>query len=1063
MQQTGPPCVAPCTRRPARHGRGFDIAHPACVVAQTHAEVCGTRGFRGSAGADGRLSAERYFSGGVGDAVEELSYTFTVQAEEGADALEAVFAAMGPARAAAVADGGEQDPAATGLARAMGIGVHTSAAPGPVTDEDGKGDPSPGSILVSVVEAYCHGGCVVVGQVPEEDSVAGAAWPLATLGPQRTFATVTVTDPGYSVLGLVLRSCHGLAGVTRQDAEGHRAATLPVPPVDPAEVTPDGISALEAAGPGEDAHGDISALVLPWEVESVAGPQARLQGGPDAPLRLPLDLEEEGLFTARLVLAPVQVVAAALEQAASGQGSFVQEWSDALLAAGTSAPGVVRQFVGGSLQAACLPGQQWEGWDSYTHPAPVLEGVGEGGPTVLPSIGSGPVRLASLPAALEAGGGALVASPPPPLHGEAGDDGDGGEGGGDTSPLEEEQAIPLAPFTHVSVGLGEQPPPPFHRPQFSLVDREGLVSLARAEGAEVVPTSGPQMYGLNAGLCVSVGTTSDDGTELSAPITGATLVTGKDTMDIMASVGQLDTGGDTSWSLMGPNLADLLPSTVLVQQLFAAEGGASAGAGEGGQVDPPCVYIAVQSSSAQGAPAAAPPLLDIALGLAPDAVPPPPGYDAASCTVGITTPGGAQQVQVAVTLITSADTAAVQEQAAEAVAARSAALAGGAMVGLTGEDGMPLPGVGGSEDASAAGRPSAALGGPGTTAMEEEDAAEAAAMRVAEYHRLMAELQEATARQEALAERNVLLQRHLVAYFDVRKTSDESTAREGEAGGGPSAGALQRYRETLQALAAKRAEFAEARDKQQHESLALQRRIEARKAEAVEISQSLSQWKRTVAGGAANSITGRPLDPRDVQRFEEEEAARDADVERARVKNIKLKGVQEDLAAKLRAKEHLADGLALIDFEQLKIENSTLNEKIEDRNEELHKLRKKTTTTVQVLTHVKEKLQFVAVEAGELAGQLAEVEATVRSRRDEMASLKAQREAQRSTIEAKKTEQGFAHDDMLAKDFERRKRDMKAAREEVAALKARHAKLTAVITKAQRAGLMDAPGTAVHR
>lgn len=40
--------------------------------------------------------------------------------------------------------------------------------------------------------------------------------------------------------------------------------------------------------------------------------------------------------------------------------------------------------------------------------------------------------------------------------------------------------------------------------------------------------------------------------------------------------------------------------------------------------------------------------------------------------------------------------------------------------------------------------------------------------------------------------------------------------------------------------------------------------------------------------------------------------------------------------------------LHLIDFEQLKIENQTVNEKIEERNEELLKLRKKNTTTVQV-------------------------------------------------------------------------------------------------------------------
>jgi len=58
----------------------------------------------------------------------------------------------------------------------------------------------------------------------------------------------------------------------------------------------------------------------------------------------------------------------------------------------------------------------------------------------------------------------------------------------------------------------------------------------------------------------------------------------------------------------------------------------------------------------------------------------------------------------------------------------------------------------------------------------------------------------------------------------------------------------------------------------------------------------------------------------------------------------------------LTAKEELAEGLHLIDFEQLKIENQSLNEKIEERNEELLKLRKKTTTTVQVTLLYQEKI-----------------------------------------------------------------------------------------------------------
>ena len=51
----------------------------------------------------------------------------------------------------------------------------------------------------------------------------------------------------------------------------------------------------------------------------------------------------------------------------------------------------------------------------------------------------------------------------------------------------------------------------------------------------------------------------------------------------------------------------------------------------------------------------------------------------------------------------------------------------------------------------------------------------------------------------------------------------------------------------------------------------------------------------------------------------------------------------------------------MIDFEQLKINNVDLNEKIEERNEDIMKLRKKVTSTVQVLAHLKEKLQYAQV------------------------------------------------------------------------------------------------------
>ena len=68
------------------------------------------------------------------------------------------------------------------------------------------------------------------------------------------------------------------------------------------------------------------------------------------------------------------------------------------------------------------------------------------------------------------------------------------------------------------------------------------------------------------------------------------------------------------------------------------------------------------------------------------------------------------------------------------------------------------------------------------------------------------------------------------------------------------------------------------------------------------------------------------------------------------------------LKKKLKKMEDYFEGLHIIDFEQLKIENNTLTEKIEDRNEEIHKLKNKINYTVQILAHLQEKSKFVSSE-----------------------------------------------------------------------------------------------------
>ena len=85
-----------------------------------------------------------------------------------------------------------------------------------------------------------------------------------------------------------------------------------------------------------------------------------------------------------------------------------------------------------------------------------------------------------------------------------------------------------------------------------------------------------------------------------------------------------------------------------------------------------------------------------------------------------------------------------------------------------------------------------------------------------------------------------------------------------------------------------------------------------------------------------------------IKQFEFAETKREEDLEKVRLRNISLRTTLKKLEKTLKTKEQLAEGLHMIDFEQLKIENQTLNEKIEERNEELAKLKRKKTSTVQV-------------------------------------------------------------------------------------------------------------------
>jgi len=113
------------------------------------------------------------------------------------------------------------------------------------------------------------------------------------------------------------------------------------------------------------------------------------------------------------------------------------------------------------------------------------------------------------------------------------------------------------------------------------------------------------------------------------------------------------------------------------------------------------------------------------------------------------------------------------------------------------------------------------------------------------------------------------------------------------------------------------------------------------------------------------------------------------------------------------------------------------------------KLRKKTTTTVQVLTHLKEKLQFVQAENQVLKHELSDLEVELISKRDVLTQIKHERDALRGENAARRQQRGLVSSEELLIDFEKRRLSIVAKKAEVEKLQARHIALTKNVAEAK--------------
>mmetsp|Transcript_17568 Transcript_17568/g.30149 ORF Transcript_17568/g.30149 Transcript_17568/m.30149 type:complete len:351 (-) Transcript_17568:663-1715(-) len=123
-----------------------------------------------------------------------------------------------------------------------------------------------------------------------------------------------------------------------------------------------------------------------------------------------------------------------------------------------------------------------------------------------------------------------------------------------------------------------------------------------------------------------------------------------------------------------------------------------------------------------------------------------------------------------------------------------------------------------------------------------------------------------------------------------------------------------------------------------------------------ETKKDTYEFKRDIIIGSENPRTGKIMAEKMIRFMEEKLRQKDSVIEKLRLKNSTIKAQIVKMEQQLAHKEEMGEVLHLVDFDQLKIENQQYMEKIEERNNELLRLKLSTSRTVQVLNNQKSAL-----------------------------------------------------------------------------------------------------------
>ncbi|RZC36314.1 DUF4201 domain containing protein [Asbolus verrucosus] len=187
-----------------------------------------------------------------------------------------------------------------------------------------------------------------------------------------------------------------------------------------------------------------------------------------------------------------------------------------------------------------------------------------------------------------------------------------------------------------------------------------------------------------------------------------------------------------------------------------------------------------------------------------------------------------------------------------------------------------------------------------------------------------------------------------------------------------------------------------------------------------------------------------------VERYLKRQKNQLAHIIKMRLDYIKMKNRYNEKMEALDALDNLGPDLHLIDYEQLKFDNRSLHDRLEERENELTKIRLKCQNAVQILAHVREKSSDVDININYLHERFQTVSNEYEDVREQLNSLKQERDMIRSSINKMKDKSGLLTKPKLLSDMESAAAEIMSLSKKLKKLKREHQSTTQIVDKMRK-------------